>query len=57
MNIKNAQMEKNVPEECDNYIIRSINHDMVLQKGKKSKLFIFDDKRCYINNTKSKPWV
>ena len=42
--------------ECDNYIIRSINHDMVLQKVKKSTLSIFDDKRCYINNIESKPW-
>ena len=33
--------------ECDNYIIRSINHEMVLQKVKKSTLSIFDDKRCY----------
>ena len=37
-------------QECDNYIIRSINHEMVLQKVKKSTLSIFDDKRCYINN-------
>ena len=47
---------KNFQEECDNYIIRSINHEMVLQKVKKSTLFIFDDKRCYINNIESKPW-
>ena len=43
-------------QECDNYIIRSINHEMVLQKVKKSTLCIFDDKRCYINNIESKPW-
>ena len=43
-------------QECDNYIIRSINHEMVLRKVKKSTLSIFDDKRCYINNNKSKPW-
>ena len=42
--------------ECDTYIIRSINHDMVLQKVRKSTLSIFDDKRCYINNFESKPW-
>ena len=42
--------------ECNNYIIRSINHEMVLQKVKKSTLSIFDDKRCYINNIESKPW-
>ena len=33
-------------KECDNYIIRSINHEMVLQDVKKSTLSIFDDKRC-----------
>ena len=42
--------------ECSNYIIRSINHEMVLQEVKKSTLFIFDDKRCYINNIESWPW-
>ena len=42
--------------ECNNYIIRSINHDMVLQEVKKSTLSIFDDKRCYINNVESIPW-
>ena len=43
-------------EECNNYILRSINHEMHLQEMKKSTLSIFDDKRCYINNVKSKPW-
>ena len=42
--------------ECDNYIIRSINHEMVLQEVKKSTLSIFDDKRCYIDNIESIPW-
>ena len=42
--------------ECINNIIRSINHEMVLQEVQKSTLSIFDDKRCYINNIKSKPW-
>ena len=42
--------------ECNTYIIRSINHEMVLQEVKKSTLSIFDDKRCYINETKSIPW-
>ena len=42
--------------ECDNYIIRSINHEMILQKVKKSTLSIFDDTRCYINNIESNPW-
>ena len=43
-------------QDCDNYIIRSINHEMVLQKVKKTTLSIFDDKRCYINNIESIPW-
>ena len=43
-------------QECYNYIIKSINHEMILQKVKKSTLSIFDDKRCYINNIESKPW-
>ena len=42
--------------KCNNYILRSINHEMHLQEIKKSTLFIFDDKRCYINNKKSLPW-
>ena len=42
--------------ECNNYILRSINHEMALQKVKKSTLSIFDDKRCYINNIESRPW-
>ena len=43
-------------KECDNYIIRSINHEMVLQEVKKSTLSQIDDKRCYINETESIPW-
>ena len=43
-------------KECNSYIIRSINHEMVLQEVKKSTLSIFDDKRCYINNIESIPW-
>ena len=43
-------------KDCNNYIIRSINHEMVLQEVKKSTLSIFDDKRCYINNIESIPW-
>ena len=47
---------KEYQRECNNYIIRSINHEMVLQEVKKSTLSIFDDKRCYINNIESNPW-
>ena len=42
--------------ECNNYILKSINHEMHLQEIKKSTLSIFDDKRCYIHETESKPW-
>ena len=42
--------------ECNNYIIKSINHEMVLQEVIKSTLSIFDDKRCDINIIESKPW-
>ena len=43
-------------QECDNYIIRSINHEMYLQRVKKSTLSQFDDKLCYENYNKSEPW-
>ena len=43
-------------QECDNYIIRSLNHEMYLQRVKKSTLSIFDDKRCYKNENESIPW-
>ena len=44
-------------KECNNYIIRSIIHEMVLQEVKKSTLFfLFDDKRCYLNETEIIPW-
>ena len=53
---KNCLFGGEYQNECDNYIIRSINHEMVLQEVKKPTLSIFDDKRCYINNIESKPW-
>ena len=43
-------------KECDNYIIRSLKHEMCLPKVRKSTLSLFDDKRCYINETESLPW-
>ena len=52
----NCLFDGDCQKDCDNYIIRSINHNMVLQKVKKSTLSIFDDKRCYINETESKRW-
>ena len=52
----NCLFGKEYQRECNNYIIRSINHEMVPQEVRKSTLSIFDDKRCYINNIKSIPW-
>ena len=52
----NSLFGREYQRECNNYIIRSINHEMVLQEIKKSTLSLFDDKRCYINNIKSMPW-
>ena len=52
----NCLFGKEYQKECDNYIIRSLNHDMHLQKVRKSTLSIFDDKRCYMNETESIPW-
>ena len=43
-------------KECDNSLLRSVNHEMHLQKVKKSTLSAFDDERCYINETENKPW-
>ena len=42
--------------DCNNYLLRSINHEMQLQETKKSTLSLFDHKRCYINKIKSIPW-
>ena len=37
-------------QECENYLIRSPNHEMYLQRVNKSTLYQFDDKRCYKKN-------
>ena len=42
--------------ECVNYILKSINHDMYMQGIKKTTLSIFDDKRNYLDNITSIPW-
>ena len=42
--------------ECNNSMIKSIIHQMVLQEVKKSTLSLFDDKRCYISNIENKTW-
>ena len=43
-------------KECDNYIFTSLNHEMYLQKIKKSSLSVSDDKRCYTKNIENKLW-
>ena len=43
-------------QECDKYLIRSLNHETYLQQVRKSTRPLFDYKRCYINETESKPW-
>ena len=52
----NCLLGRTYQQECNNYILRSINHEMHLQVVKKSTLSFFDDKRCYINETESIPW-
>ena len=42
--------------ECNNYTLRSINHEMHLQGVKNSTLSIFDNKRFYIVETECIPW-
>ena len=37
-------------KECGNYFIGSLNHEMYLQRVRKSTLSSFDDKRCCKNN-------
>ena len=48
--------EENV-NKCDNYILKPINHDMYLQKVRKSTLSIFNDKTDYLDNIESLPWI
>ena len=48
--------EENV-NECDNYILKSINHDRYLQKVRKSTLSIFNDKTDYLDNIANLPWI
>ena len=44
------------PKECDNYVIRSINHEMYLQRVCKSTLSPFVEKLCYVSSIESTPW-
>ena len=42
--------------ECGNYILKSINHDMYMQGIKKTALSIFNDKKNFLDNVESIPW-
>ena len=42
--------------ECNNYNLRSINHEMHPQETKNSTLSTFDDKRNCLKNEESLPW-
>ena len=53
---KNCLEGEKYQEEVENYILESVNQEIYLQGIKESTLSIFDDKRCYINETESKPW-
>ena len=53
---KNCLDGEEYQRECDNFILKSSNHEMLLQEMKKPTLSIFDDNRCYINNIESIPW-
>ena len=52
----NCLFDGEYQKECNNYIIRSNYHEMVLQEVKKSTLSLFDDKRYFLNETESIPW-
>ena len=43
--------------EDENYVIRSIDHDLLLQKVTKISLSASDEKRCYLNHIESIPWM
>ena len=43
-------------DKCNNYLLRSIKHNMFLQKVEKKSLNAFDEKRCYLTSTESIPW-
>ena len=53
---KNCLDGEEYEKDCDIYILRSLNHEMNLQQVKKCTLSLFVDKRCYIKETKCKPW-
>ena len=53
---KNCLDGEEYQQESDIYIIRSLNHEIYIQRVRTSTLSQFDDKRCYIKVTKNEPW-
>ena len=53
---KKCLYRKEYQRDCNNRILRSANHEMYLQEVKKLTISVFDDKRCCLNETESKPW-
>ena len=43
-------------KECDNFVIRALNHEIYMQKITKNSLSAFDEKRKYINDIQNIPW-
>ena len=56
MNIIIVYFGEKYQRECDNFILRSVNHEMYLQRVEKSTLSLFDNKGYYKNDTESIPW-
>ena len=52
----NCLMNQTYDKTCEQFCIRSHDHNMYLQKITKKSLSPFDDKRKYINNIQSVPW-
>ena len=50
---KNFLDGEDYQQKCENYLLRSTNHEMYLQKVKKSTLPKFDDKRRFESKTRS----
>ena len=48
--------DKKYQEQYEVYLLRTVNHEMYLPQIIKSTLSVFDDKRCFINETESIPW-
>ena len=53
---KNCLFGNEYKKECDNFVIRALNHEIYMQKVTKNSLSAFDEKRKYINNIESIPW-